>query len=244
MTGPNGPTFALLGSGEFEPWTREVDAWLLERAKGDGSVLVAPTASAGEGDDVFARWAAKGLAHFEASGVPAKVLPIKTRADAEREDVAAALRTASVVYFSGGNPWYLAETLRGSAFLRIMLERLDDGLAYAGCSAGVACLTDRTFDSETQDLTQIFKPGLGYLRPGVLFGPHWDMLEVWMPGSREALAATMPDDGVLIGIDEDTALLGDGTTWSVAGRQEVHVFASGAWRHLASGEVFELGLLP
>jgi hypothetical protein len=37
--------FALLGSGEFLPWTSEVDDWVLERATGEG-VLILPTASA------------------------------------------------------------------------------------------------------------------------------------------------------------------------------------------------------
>src|SRR5439155_5875898 len=32
-------TFGLLGSGEFLPWSEEVDRWLLERATGDGRVL-------------------------------------------------------------------------------------------------------------------------------------------------------------------------------------------------------------
>ena len=41
--------FALLGSGEWQPWTDEVDRWLLERTTGDGTVLVLPTASAPEG---------------------------------------------------------------------------------------------------------------------------------------------------------------------------------------------------
>ena len=34
-------SFALLGSGEFEPWNEEVDRWLLGRADGrDGRVLI------------------------------------------------------------------------------------------------------------------------------------------------------------------------------------------------------------
>jgi cyanophycinase len=237
-------TFALLGSGEFEPWTSVIDAWLLDRAGGDGSVLIVPTAAAREGDEVFHAWAAKGLAHFSDGGIPARALPLKDRSDAERDELAEELERASIVYFSGGNPWYLAETLRDSSFCRVMLARLDDGLAYAGCSAGVACLTEQTFDSDTEDLEQVFKPGLAYARPGVLFGPHWDMLDAWAPGARAAIEAAAGEDGVLVGIDEDTALLGDGTGWTVAGRQAVHVRADGAWSHHPAGSSFELPLLP
>jgi hypothetical protein len=37
-------TFALLGSGEFEPWSAAVDRWALGEAEGDGRVLILPTA--------------------------------------------------------------------------------------------------------------------------------------------------------------------------------------------------------
>ena len=56
MTGHK--TLELMGSGEFEPWSEEVDRFSLSRADfGDGSVVILPTASAPEGDEVFNRWA-------------------------------------------------------------------------------------------------------------------------------------------------------------------------------------------
>ena len=233
--------FAFLGSGEFEPWTAEVDRRLLQRADGDGRVLVVPAASAAEGDDVFDAWASKGLAHYERAGIPAAVVPIKTREDAEREDLVEMLGSASMVFFSGGNPWYLAETLRGTAFCRTLYERLDDGLAYAGCSAGVACLTETTYDSGTDDMQEIWKPGLGYVRR-TLFGPHWDVLDRWVPGARDMIAASVPEGGTLVAIDEDTAMVGDGRAWDVVGRQGVHVLRGGEWSEHPDGTSFELTL--
>jgi cyanophycinase-like exopeptidase len=109
---------ALLGSGEFEPWTEEVDRWLLDRASGDGSVLILPAASAPEGDEVFNRWAEMGLRHYEGLGIPAEVLQLKTKDDAQRADMSSRLDEASVAYFSGGNPAYLAAVLREGSSLR------------------------------------------------------------------------------------------------------------------------------
>ena len=131
--------FGLLGSGEFEPWAAEVDRWLLDHARtGSGRVLVVPVASAPEGDDVFDGWARRGLAHYAALGVSAEVLPIKTREDADRRAFADAIEGASVVFFSGGNPAYVAAALRDTRFLEALLQAMDRGLAYGGCSAGVA----------------------------------------------------------------------------------------------------------
>jgi cyanophycinase len=237
----SGHAFALLGSGEFEPWSEEVDRWVLGRAAGDGRVLILPTASAKEGDDVFDGWAAKGLAHFGALGVPAEVVPIKAREDAERPELVARLDGASAVYFSGGNPYYLAAVLLGSAFYEEMSERLTGGLGYFGCSAGVACLAEMTYDSDTDDFEQVFKPGLGLAR-SVLFGPHWDMVDSWIPGATDFIVNAVPEGHVFVGIDEDTAVVGDGRSWQAMGRQAVHVRRDGAWERYVAGDAFELEL--
>jgi cyanophycinase-like exopeptidase len=124
------------------------------------------------------------------------------------------------------------------------VRRIDEGLAFAGCSAGMAFLTERTFDSDEQDMERIFKPGIGYALPGVVVGPHWDMLDVWSPGARDAIAATVPPDGVLVGIEEDTALVGDGADWTVVGRHDVHVLRDGAWSRAGAADFFDLPLFP
>jgi len=235
--------FAFLGSGEFEPWSSVVDGWVLERSDGDGRTLVLPTASAPEGDDVFDAWASKGLEHFEGLGVPAEVVPIKTRDDADHPAFVALVEGASAVYFSGGNPYHLAQVLKGSAFCEAMLGRLDDGLGFVGCSAGVACLTETTYDMAVEDLTsdEVWKPGLGFVRR-VLFAPHWDMVEVWFPGAQASIVSAVRPGHTLIAIDEETAMVGDGRSWQVLGRSGIHVLSDGAWTDHPVGARFDLPL--
>ena len=141
--------------------------------------------------------------------MPAEVLAVRTREDAERADLAARLDEASVAYFSGGNPAHLADVLRGTAVCDALLRGLARGMGYAGCSAGVACLTETTFDSDSDDFEAIFRPGLGIIRE-TMFGPHWDMLDSWVPGATEFIVASVPETHVFVGIDERTAMLGDG----------------------------------
>jgi cyanophycinase len=236
-----GRSFALLGAGEFQDWHDEVDAWLLDRAGGSGRVLVLPTASAREGDEVFDRWGEMGLAHYRRSGIDAEIVPLRSREDAESPEVVDRLDDASLVFFSGGNPWYLATVLRGTSFCRAMYERIDGGLAYAGCSAGVACLTERTYDSDTQDFEEVFKPGLAYIRRA-LFGPHWDIVDTWIPGATELIVSTVADGEVFVGIDENTAMVGDGSGWRIHGTAEVHVLLDGDWSHHGAGSSFDLPL--
>lgn len=234
--------YAFLGAGEFEPWSEVVDRWVLERAEGDGRVLIAPTASAPEGDDVFQEWAAKGLEHYGGLGVPAEVLPMKTREDAEREELVERVKDASVVYFSGGNPYHLASVLRGSAFCRAMVDRLEDGLGFVGCSAGVACLTETTYDTAGDLLSdEVWKPGLSYVRR-LLFAPHWDTVERWFPGAQAFIVASLEPGQTLVAIDEQTAMVGDGSHWDVLGRAEVHLHRNGAWTDHGNGDAFDLAL--
>ena len=235
--------YAFLGAGEFEPWSEVVDRWVLERAKGDGRVLILPTASAPEGDDVFEDWAAKGLEHYGRLGVPAEVVPMKTREDAERDDLVARVRDASAVYFSGGNPYHLASVLRGSAFCHAMVDRLEDGLGFIGCSAGVACLTETTYDTAAENLTspEMWKPGLEYVRR-ILFAPHWDMVEHWFPGAQAFIVSSLEPGQTLVAIDEQTAMVGDGSRWDVLGRAGVHLHRDGAWTEHPAGDGFDLPL--
>ena len=54
----------------------------------------------------------------------------------------------------------------------------------------------------------------------------------------------VPRGTVLVGIDENTAMVGDGAAWSVAGVGGVHVLDDGDWTHHGPGAAFDLPLLP
>jgi cyanophycinase len=229
------PRFLLLGSGEFEPWSSEVEARTLADATGDGSVLIAPTASASEGDHVFDRWAQMGLRHYAGDGVPAEVLPVKTREDAFRDDVVARVGSASMIYFSGGKPTKLAGVLRDSPLLTAILQAMERGAVYAGCSAG-AMVASRERDAEGRRGTSwLF--GLG-LVPHVSFGVHWDRA-ARIPGAQWWMTSRLPDDTWFVGIDEQTAILGDGQAWQVTGRGSVTVRGPSARARYGPDERFE-----
>ncbi|HWL91071.1 MAG TPA: Type 1 glutamine amidotransferase-like domain-containing protein [Actinomycetota bacterium] len=234
--------WSLLGSGEFLPWSEPVDRRVVAEADGDGRVLILPTASAPEGKDVFERWGSLGLAHFSRLDIPAEVLDLRNREDADDPRLLARLDGASAVYFSGGNPAYLSATLAESDFLDAMLKQMDRGMAYAGCSAGVACLNEITFDSDKTDTNEIYQPGLGIM-PGTLFAPHWDIVDTWMPGASDFIVASVPEGSTFVGMDENTAMIGNGSSWEVVGTSGIHVLKEGAWASYRDGDPFELALI-
>jgi cyanophycinase len=227
------PRFLLLGSGEFEPWSRDLEADILAGASGDGSVVIVPTASSTEGDDVFDRWGRMGLDHYAAMGVPAEVLPVKTRADAMDPRVAERAGAASIVYFSGGKPTHLAEVLHDSPLLGAVRDAMDRGAVWAGCSAG-AMVVSRARAGGTGGMAWRF--GLG-LVPNVAFGVHWDRVRR-IPGAAWWMSSRLPDGTWFVGIDERTAIVGDGTEWVVHGLGAVTVRRDGGTTTFPAGARF------
>lgn len=220
-------TLGLFGSGEFLTWAREVDRHLLDAARaGNGSAVIVPTASAPEGDDVFNNWGRMGLEHYAAMDVDARVAPLRTRDDAADPAMVAMLEDASLVYFSGGNPAYLAETLRDTPFWRAVLAAAERGTAVAGCSAGACIFGEQAPDpNKIEDIVRVFEPrGLGVF-PGIVFGAHWDALDTYYPGLMQIALDAVPDEWTMVGIDEDTAMAADGEVWRVFGAGAVTIYA-------------------
>ncbi|MEX0985165.1 MAG: Type 1 glutamine amidotransferase-like domain-containing protein [Actinomycetota bacterium] len=227
--------FLLLGSGEFEPWTHVIEERALGDADGDGSVVILPTASARDGEAVFERWGRMGVDHYAEVGRTATALPVRTREDAMREDLAAAAESASMIYCSGGKPQHLADVLRDTPLLAAITRAMERGAVYAGCSAG-AMVASRARDGARGN-SWLF--GLG-LVPHASFGAHWDRLRK-IPGAAWWMTSRLPDDTWFVGIDERTAIWGDGTRWEVAGLGTVHVRRGEEHAVFATGSIFETG---
>jgi cyanophycinase len=208
---------ALLGSGEFEPWARPVDTWCAEHATASSDrVLVVPTASAPEGDETFQRWGKMGVDHYTAIGLAPEVLDLRERADASKKEIVDAVPGARHIFFSGGNPGYLAETLSGTPFWEAVVAGVTSGeTALGGCSAGAAFL-GTTAPYVAGDSLDHWTDGTKLL-PRAYVMVHFDMLNTYVPGLRDMLLDMRPENTIAVGIDENTALYGDGEHWQVQG---------------------------
>jgi len=232
-------TIALLGSGEFEPWTDEMDRVLLGHAtSGDGTVAIVPTASALEGR-TFDDWAGKGLDHYARLGVPARVIDLRGREDAERPDVVAGIDGVSMIFFSGGNPAYLARTLAGSPFWDAVCTRIHEGAVFAGCSGGACVAGSFAPESVTEFVWEEgWAAGLELL-PNVWVLPHFDALDRHRAGLREYFLSRIPQEDWSLGIDEGTAVMRlGGDSWSVFGQGGAFVGRGGAASRFGPGETF------
>ncbi len=239
---------ALVGSGEYLPALEHVDRALLD-GRPPRFVQLA-TAAAPEGPAVLARWRDLGAAAAARLGVEQVVVPVLDRDDAMDAAHAALVAGAGLVYLSGGNPLYLTETLRDSAVWHAIVEAWRGGSALAGCSAGAMALS-----AAVPDLRHLWRgaaPGLGLL-PTIEVLPHFDAFAARLPDLVLRRVAGAPDGVQVVGIDENTALVGGlggwrtengsdgepvgpGSRWQVMGLSSVWILDRSGRHGIGSGE--------
>jgi hypothetical protein len=196
---------ALVGSGEYLPVMHDVEAWLLD-GRPPRYVQLA-TAAAPEGDRSLQRWHALGLEAANRLGVEQVVVDVRNRADADDPDLAARIDGAGLIYLSGGNPGYLARTLAGTRVWEAIRTAWLHGASLAGCSAGAMALGG--YIPDFRHPRHGGTDGLGVV-PNIRVRPHFDRASRWIPGF--AMRPLVDPHAIVVGIDEDTALIGEPTT--------------------------------
>ncbi|NJL23496.1 MAG: cyanophycinase [Leptolyngbyaceae cyanobacterium SM1_3_5] len=147
-----------------------------------------------------------------------KVLDTGKREDAEDPQAIATIEQATGVFFTGGNQARITEMLRDSKLHHVMLDRLKQGLVIGGTSAGAAMMPDMMIvsgEAETNPRVEVaeMEPGMGFL-PGIVIDQHFAQ----RGRLGRLLSALMQQPAVLgFGIDENTAIVVDGTSIQVVG---------------------------
>jgi cyanophycinase len=235
---------ALVGAGEFLAPMAEFDRGLLESTgRMRPRVVILPTASARDGERTFRTWADMGVEHFTALG--AEVEPVLVRTAAEGHDGAAlqAIGEADLVYLSGGHPRYLLDVLRKSPLGDALTQAHARGAVIAGCSAGAMAIVGRTMDFRFLPKVRVPMPfpvrwpeGLALVdRIAVL--PHYD---AWPEPLSAFVALQAPRGSIILGIDEETAVVGRGGAWQVHGRGRVTVWRGRHRERFRKGDAFRL----
>jgi cyanophycinase len=235
MPGP----VALVGAGEFLPAMSAFDASLLaSTGVARPRVVILPTASFPDGEDVFQGWAAMGAAHF--AGLGAEVEPVLVRDRAEADDPAAAqaVGEADLIYLSGGKPAHLLRALDGSAVGHALVAAHERGAALAGCSAGAMALAGHAFDFRLRFMPFPLRWGAGLgIATGLSVVPHYD---AWPEPFSVLIALQAPRGSVVLGIDEGTAVVGRDGAWQVHGAARVTVWRGRRRERFRAGDVFRI----
>jgi cyanophycinase len=214
---------ALVGSGEYLPQMQEMENHLLHLAISRGkknTYIQIPTGAGKEGPDRLNFWQERGRDQADRMGCEQIFLPVLKREDAFNPDFIEAIKGAGLIYFSGGDPGYLAEVFIDTPLWQAIITEWEAGSSLAGCSAGAMAFGSKIIGIRRSHIN----PGLGLL-PSIEVIPHYDKFLGWLP-DRVSAAVIRPDaDTTLLGIDEDTAVIFEGS-WKVHGAGKVHILRS------------------
>jgi cyanophycinase len=233
---PTAGPIALVGSGEFLPQMVDVDRWLLAGRRPRAAFL--PTAAGEEGAASVNRWLKLGTDHYTAMGIEPVAVPVLNANDANREDLAALIDDVGLIYLSGGNPGHIARSLRNSLVWDAIVRAWQNGAAIAGCSAGAMVLTGSAPDVRG-GRRMVSEPATNLVEHLTVI-PHFDRMAQWNPRMVEEALAQLRPGFHLVGVDEDTALVGGMTEWTVMGRQRVTVFGPGGPIEFTHGQRLSL----
>lgn len=230
---------ALLGSGEYLPLMEPVDRHLLSSLNLNGRkprVVCLPTAAGREGDESVNRWSRMGIDHFAKLDAEVNALRIVDPESANDPQWESFLENADLIYFSGGDPGYLYQTMNGTRAWTAARRAWERGAVYAGCSAGAMILA-RQIPRFRLAQTQA---GFGVL-PVEFVIPHFDAIPLVFKPLVAVLKSKLKANERMLGIDENTALVGSlGGTWKVMGRSKVHVITRAGEQVYESGQTLTL----
>ena len=228
---------ALVGSGEYLPVIEDVDRYLLAYLNvKTPRVVCIPTAAGQEGDESVNRWSRMGREHFQKLGADVQAIRITDKSSANDAQYESMLEGADLIYFSGGNPQYLFETMHGSRAWTAMQKAWNSGAVYAGCSAGAMILSKRIPSFRLAGTLE----GFGIV-PAKFIIPHFDAIPgIWKPLVC-ALKGQLKKGERMIGVDENTALVGQlGGEWKVMGKGKTHLFTSKEHLTYENGQALSL----
>ena len=164
-------------------------------------IAIIPTAS--ELDDTGERY----VTLFKGLGVRSAVaLPVKTRADAQRDENVRALADVDGIFLTGGNQLRLSTTIGGSEVGKAIRLRNAAGVHVAGTSAGAAFLSEHMIAFGREGASPRAKivtlaPGLG-LTNRTIIDQHFRQRDRL---GRLLTALAFNPFAIGIGLDENTA---------------------------------------
>ena len=235
-------SLALVGSGEFLPIMADFEKSLIEDGVSNNkkpTYVQIPTAAGQESPDRLNYWEKLGAEQAKLLDIEPHFLPIFTREDAFNPELVNKIENSALMYMSGGDPHYLANTLKDTPVWEAIQNNWQSGASLAGCSAGAMAMCGEipNFRFTKREPTAGFN-----LLPNLRVIPHFDKFFRWIPDSAAKVLLSAPENTVLIGIDELTALVKRTTEqhWLVHGEAQVHILQGAPKQQMLHGDVIDL----
>lgn len=187
----------------------------------NGNLVIAPTASQipDEIENIY-------LNVFKELGIEKiKILNIKDRSDAYKEENIEIIRNADLIFFTGGDQLRITSVLGGTPIYQTLIQKFANGCIFAGTSAGAAVMSEVMIShgdgkNAPRQKGISLAPGLGFIE-NCIIDQHFE--ERGRIGRLMTSIAQNPQK-LGIGIDEDTAIIvNDQNKFRVIGSGAVYI---------------------
>ena len=226
---------ALIGGEEFSDGFERVHAWLLNLSGGK-RVAFLPTCAADDGDETVTYWCSQAKEKLGALGAQVAAPRIIDRQSANDPTLVKQIKAADWIYFGGGYPHVAMRILKDSQALAEIYQAADRGVLISGSSGGAMLMCSDSWVVSKEMIAQIgkfweggvpydFDPPLptllkclGLVSKSYCW-PHFNrvFIEKW---TEKGLIV---DHHILIGVDEQTALVQTGSVAEVWGNGTVNL---------------------
>ncbi len=232
---------ALIGGEEFANGFEDVHASLLkDTGRAQPHLVFLPTCAADDGAEAIEYWCNTAREQFTALGAIVETPRVIDRASADDVHYAQMIANADLIYFGGGYPHVAMRILPDTRVMAALQDAVRRGVLIAGSSGG-AMLMGAHSEVVTLELAaeigRVWEHGappdwdppltemidcLGWVAQGFC-SPHFNRVFTWKWLEQGILS----DGEVLIGIDEQTALVSrTDHQWEVRGRGTVTLIRS------------------
>ena len=179
--------------------------------------------------DRLSYWENLAINHFKNLNVSHIHIDARNREDLNQDYVLEEMKQSNFVFFSGGSPNHLYDSIHDSDFSTELHDVEKRGI-IAGCSAGAMIMGEK----------MIKGVGLNYL-PNTIVIPHYgESFYSWISNTVKVLNRGKYK---LLCLEKDTYFVKDADQLSVLGKQNVHIIYKKEHHTFSDGDRIDVSLL-
>jgi len=219
---------AVTGSGEFLPTIKNVDNVLISHIN-NPYVLTFSTAAGKENEERQEYWENLANIHFKSLNVRHKHIKARNKEEIMNNDVLYEISKSNFVYFSGGNPQHLFNSINNKKFINELLRIKKEGI-LAGCSAGSMVMGERMIKGK----------GLNLIKNSIVIPHYGESYYSWITNTIKILNKGKYK---LICLEKDTYFVMDESEIKIIGKNNIHIIYKKDHQTFSDGETLDLSIL-
>ena len=219
---------AITGSGEFLPGIKNADKTLFSSID-NPYVLSFATAAGKESIERQEYWKDLAIDHFKSLGVRHRHIEAKNKDEIEDKDVINQMSKANIVYFSGGNPQHLINSISVNSFMNELLRINKIGI-LAGCSAGAMIMGEK----------MIKGTGLNFIKNSIIIPHYGESYYSWISNTVKLLNKGKYK---LICLEKNTYFTISESNIKIIGDNNIHIIYKNEHTTYSDGDILDLSIL-